>query len=79
MATTNEAVREHLQELRDSVNSAVNTVVAWQQYGAKLTAGNRATELAKVTTVPVARQHASDCAICSAWNGSVRPIPSEEG
>lgn len=70
--STNEAVQEHLQELRDSVNTAVNTVVAWQSYGSKLTAGNQATELAKVTTVPVARQHASDCAICTAWDGSVR-------
>jgi len=69
---TNEDVREHLEGLRDSVNSAVNTVDAWQQYGTKLTAGNQATELAKVTTVPAVRQHASDCAICTAWDGSVR-------
>jgi hypothetical protein len=69
---TNEATLEHLQELRDSVNAAVNTVVAWQSYGSKLTAGNQAIELAKVTTVPTARQHASDCAICTAWDGSVR-------
>tara|TARA_Y100000310_G_scaffold292563_1_gene321400 strand:- start:108 stop:326 length:219 start_codon:yes stop_codon:yes gene_type:complete len=69
---TNEDVREHLEGLRDSVNAAVNTVVAWQTYGTKLTAGNQATELAKVTTVPTARQHASDCAICTAWDGSVR-------
>ena len=69
---TNEDTLEHLQELRDSVNAAVNTVVAWQSYGSKLTAGNQAIELAKVTTVPTARQHASDCAICTAWDGSVR-------
>ena len=69
---TNEATLEHLQQLRDSVNAAVNTVVAWQSYGSKLTAGNQAIELAKITTVPVARQHASDCAICTAWDGSVR-------
>ena len=69
---TNEDVREHLEGLRDSVNAAVNTVVAWQTYGTKLTAGNQTTELAKVTTVPTARQHASDCAICTAWDGSVR-------
>ena len=69
---TNEATLEHLQELRDSVNAAVNTVVAWQSYGSKLTAGNQAIELAKVTPVPTARQHASDCAICTAWDGSVR-------
>jgi len=68
---TNEATLEHLQELRDSVNTAVNAVVAWQSYGSKLTAGNQAIELAKVTTVPTVRQHASDCAICTAWDGSV--------
>ena len=68
---SNEDVREHLQELRDSVNDAVNTVVAYQSYGTKLTAGNQASEKAKVTTVPLPRQHASDCAICTAWDGSV--------
>lgn len=68
---TNEAVREHLQELRDSVNDAINTVVAYQSYGTKLTAGNQTSEKAKVTTVPTARQHASDCSICTAWDGSV--------
>ena len=69
---TNEDVRQHLEQLRNSVNSAVNTVVAWQTYGSKLTAGNQAIELAKITTVPTARQHASNCAICTAWDGSVR-------
>ena len=69
---TNEAVRAHLEELRNSVNSAVNTVVDYQRHGTMLTAGNQTSEKAKVTTVPTARQHASDCAICKAWDGSVR-------
>ena len=68
---TNEATLEHLQELRDSVNSAVNTVVAYQNYGTKLTAGNQTSEKAKGRTVPTARQHASNCSICTAWDGSV--------
>jgi hypothetical protein len=68
---TNEAVRAHLEQLRNSVNSAVNTVVAYQNYGTKLTAGNQTSEKAKVRTVPTARQHASDCSICTAWDGSV--------
>ena len=68
---TNEATLEHLQELRDSVNSAVNTVVAYQNYGTKLTAGNQTSEKAKVRTVPTARQHASNCSICTAWDGAV--------
>ena len=69
---TNEATLEHLEELRNSVNDAVNTVVAYQQYGTKLTAGNQTSEKAKVTTVPTARQHASNCSICTAWDGSIR-------
>ena len=68
---TNEAVRAHLEELRNSVNAAVNTVVDYQQYGTKLTSGNQTSEKAKVRTVPTARQHASDCSICTAWDGSV--------
>ena len=69
---TNEDVREHLEQLRNSVNSAVNTVVAYQSYGTKLTAGNQTSEKAKVRTVPTVRQHASNCSICTAWDGSIR-------
>ena len=68
---TNKATLEHLQELKDSVNSALSTVFAYQKYGTKLTAGNQASEKALVTTVPTALQHASDCSICTAWDGSV--------
>ena len=69
---TNEDVREHLEGLRDSVNAAVNTVVAWQSYGSKLTSGNQTSEKAKITTVPTTRQHASNCSICTAWDGTLR-------
>ena len=68
---TNEATLEHLKELRDSVNDAIDTVGSYQNYGTKLSAGNQTSEKAKVTTVPTARQHASDCSICTAWDGSV--------
>jgi hypothetical protein len=68
---TNEDTKDHLEELRDSVNSAITTVVAYQNYGTKLTAGNQTSEKAKVRTVPTARQHASNCSICTAWDGSV--------
>jgi hypothetical protein len=74
---TNEDTKDHLEELRASVNSAINTVVDYQRHGAKLTSGNQTSEKALVTTVPTARQHASDCAICTAWDGSVRPVESE--
>ena len=68
---TNEDTKDHLEELRDSVNSAITTVVAYQNYGTKLTAGNQTSEKAKVRTVPTARQHASNCSTCTAWDGSV--------
>ena len=74
---TNEAVRAHLEELRNSVNSAVNTVITYQQLGTKLTAGNQTSEKAKVRTVPTVRQHASDCSICTAWDGSVRSVSGD--
>ncbi len=73
---TNEDVLAHLGQLRSSVNAAINTVVDYQRVGTKLTAGNQTGEKVKVTTVPTARQHASDCSICSAWDGSVRPPES---
>ena len=69
MATTVE-VKAHLEQLKASVNLAVQTVHDFKKFGDKLTAANKAAELAKVTTVPTQRQHASDCSICTAWDGS---------
>jgi|TARA_R100000306_G_scaffold61846_1_gene65911 hypothetical protein len=68
---TNEDVLEHLEALKNSVNYAINTVVDWQRFGAKMTNANKATELAKVTTIPSARQHASNCTTCVGWDGSI--------
>lgn len=68
--STSEEVLDHLSELRATAGSAINTVRDYQTYGSKLTSGNAATERAKVTTIPSVRQHASDCAICTAWDGS---------
>jgi hypothetical protein len=68
---TNEDVLAHLETLRNSVNYAINTVVDWQRFGAKMTNANKAVELAKVTTIPSERQHASNCATCDGWDGSV--------
>jgi hypothetical protein len=42
-----------------------------------MTSSARTSTLAKVTTVPSALQHASNCSICNGWDGSVRPVPSE--
>ena len=69
MADTKE-VQNHLEELKASVNSALQTVYDFKKFGDKLTAANKAAELAKVTTVPTQRQHARDCSICPAWDGS---------
>ena len=71
---TNEAVRAHLEEIRGSINSEINTVVDYERFGAMMTAGSKATELAKVTTVPTASIHAADCAICTAWDGTSAPV-----
>jgi len=69
MASTVE-VQNHIEELKTSVNSALQTVYDFKKFGDKLTAANKAAELAKVTTVPTQRQHASDCSICTTWDGS---------
>ena len=63
-------VQNHLEELKTSVNSALQTVYDFKKFGDMLTSESKVTELAKVTTVPAARQHASDCSICTSWDGS---------
>jgi hypothetical protein len=69
MATT-EALLEHLRELRIAVTNAMVSANGYKEYGDMMTSSNRATHLAKVTTVPSALQHASDCSICNSWDGS---------
>jgi len=69
MATT-EALLEHLTALRRAVTDAMVSANGYKEYGSKLTSSNRAAQLAEVTTVPSARQHASDCSICNSWDGS---------
>jgi hypothetical protein len=69
MATT-EILLEHLRELRRAVTDAMVSANGYKEYGSRLTSSNRATHLATVTTVPSARQHASDCSICNSWDGS---------
>jgi len=69
MATT-EALLEHLAALRRSVNAAITEANGYRNYGDKMTDAAKATQLATVTTVPADRLHASDCAICTAWDGS---------
>ena len=68
---TNEATLDHLATVRSAVNSAINNVNRYQGYNGDMTNAAKATLLATVTTVPAALQHASDCSVCRAWDGSV--------
>jgi hypothetical protein len=70
---TNMATLEHLAVLRSAVNAAINNVTRYQGYHGEMTNAAKAALLATVTTVPAALQHASDCSICRAWDGSVAP------
>ena len=67
---TNKEVLAHLQGLRGSVSDAITTVMEYENFGPLMTAGSKTAELAKITTVPAALQHASNCAICNGWDGS---------
>ena len=69
MATT-EALLTHLETLRRSVNAAITEANGYRNYGGKMTDAAKAAQLAEVTTVPADRLHASDCAVCTAWDGS---------
>ena len=68
---TNEAVREHLEGIRNAANKALNNVNRYQSYNGEMLSAAKVALLATVTTVPAALQHASDCSVCRAWDGSV--------
>ena len=68
---TNEAVLAHLATIRSAVNSAINNVNHYASNNTDMLSASKATLLATVTTVPAALQHASDCSVCRAWDGSV--------
>lgn len=68
--STSLQVENHLEEMRAALNAAAKTVYDYQKFGSRLTAGNRTTELAKVTTIDAALLHASNCSICVGWDGS---------
>ena len=70
---TNEAVRDHLEDIRNAANNAINNVNHYASNNTDMLAASKATLLATVTTVPAALQHASNCSICVAWDGSVAP------
>jgi len=68
---TNEAVLAHLATIRSAVNAAINNVNHYAGNNTDMLSSSKATLLATVTTVPAALQHASDCSVCRAWDGSV--------
>ena len=70
---TNEATLDHLATIRSAVNAAINNVNHYASNNTDMLSSSKATLLAKVTTVPAALQHASNCSICVAWDGSVAP------
>jgi len=69
--SNNQEVYDHLNGIKSSINSELNTINDYMRIGSKMTSANRAAELLKVTTIPVASLHADNCAICSTWDGSV--------
>jgi phenylpyruvate tautomerase PptA (4-oxalocrotonate tautomerase family) len=68
---TNEATLAHLSTIKSAVHTAINNVNRYAGYNGEMTNAAKAALLATVTTVPAALQHADDCAICVAWDGSV--------
>ena len=68
---TNEAVRAHLEGIRNAANAAINGTHRYANYNGEMTTAAKNALLGTVTTVPAALQHASDCSICRAWDGSV--------
>ena len=68
---TNEAVLAHLASIRGAATTAINNVNHYASNNTDMLSASKATVLATVTTVPSALQHASDCSICRAWDGSV--------
>ena len=60
-----------LATIRSAANAAISNVNRYQSFNGEMTTAAKAALLATVTTVPAALQHASDCSICRAWDGSV--------
>ena len=67
---TNEETLEHLAILRGAVNNAINNIHRYGSFNTEMTSAAKTALLTTVTTIPAALQHADDCAICVAWDGS---------
>ena len=67
---TSDATLTHLQGIRTAVNKAINNVERYQDHNGDMTTSAKNTLLGTVPTVPSALQHASNCNVCTAWDGS---------
>ena len=67
---TNEETLTHLENVRNAANNAINNIHRYKGFNTEMTSAARTALLATVTTIPAALQHADDCAICVAWDGS---------
>ena len=71
---TNAVTLVHLQDIRDAINAAINNVNRYQGFNSEMTTAAKNALLGTVTTVPAALQHASNCSVCRAWDGSVASV-----
>jgi len=69
MATSQE-VKTHLQAFKTAITDAMVTVDDYENRGTQYTSANQTSEKAKITTVNASLIHASDCSICTTWDGS---------
>ena len=68
--STSAQVRAHLQQFKSAIINAMTTVEDYKNHGSLYTTANQASERAKITTINSALLHASNCGICTTWDGS---------
>ena len=68
--STSAEVRQHLSVFRTAIADAITTVADYQSHGSQYTTANQTSERAKITTINLALLHASNCSICTTWDGS---------
>ena len=69
MATSQE-VMNHLNSFKSAISDAMTTVDDYKNHGTQYTTANQTSERAKITTINSALLHASNCSICTTWDGS---------
>ena len=68
--STSAEVRQHLNSFKAAISEAMTTVADYQSHGTQYTTANQTSERAKITTINSALLHASNCSICTTWDGS---------